>query len=292
MHRCPDTRRIVPTTSSRSSTQDTPAPATALVNPLERAKAARRQAIADAAATSQGRQGCRCDIRREIGRSQRAIVARIACGACPRDRAHETRRRRQGHGRGGRRESHRARQGHAAPDRGQDHRSRAGPSIRHARSKPRRPRRPSPRQKLPGTAERAGDEAAARLKSTERNTEPISIFVSRKAGRIYIRQAWAPIHEAPVTFKESELPLGTHIYLAAASDEAGARLRWLSVSLPPSRPVQPRGETRRDGQASPASLSAAPVARQPETAASVLERFELAEEPEGSSQTGSGPAPR
>ncbi len=44
------------------------------------------------------------------------------------------------------------------------------------------------------------------LKATERNTEPISIFVSKKAGRVYIRQAWAPIHEAPATFKDPQRP--------------------------------------------------------------------------------------
>jgi hypothetical protein len=128
------------------------------------------------------------------------------------------------------------------------------------------------------SAEQASEEAAARLKATERNTEPISIFVSRKAGRIFIRQAWAPIHEAPVTFKESELPLGTHTYLAAASDDGGRNLRWISVSLPPSRPVQPRQEARRAAQSSPAPPAAAAIAHRPETAASVLERFELAEE--------------
>jgi hypothetical protein len=258
--------------------KDTPAPAAALVNPLERAKAARRQAIADAASTSKAAKAAVATSAARSAEANAAIVARIgaevalATARTKRDAA--------------------ARAMDEAADmkaieRARDTLLQAEAKITEAERTVDQARAVEATKtpeafaaaKTAWTAERAGDEAAARLKSTERNTEPISIFVSRKAGRIFVRQAWAPIHEAPVTFKESELPLGTHTYLAAASDETGGRLRWISVSLPPSRPVPPRGETRRDGQAaSPASLSAAPAAHQPETAASVLERFELAEE--------------
>ena len=69
----------------------------------------------------------------------------------------------------------------------------------------------------------ARDDVESRLvvRSGERNTEPISVFVSKKTGRLYIRQAWMPIHEAPVTFKEPELPLGTHVYVAMEKSEDG-----------------------------------------------------------------------
>ena len=121
-------------------------------------------------------------------------------------------------------------------------------------------------------AEQASREAAADLKAAEQGTEPISIFVSKKAGRIYIRQSWAPIYEAPVAFKDPDKPVGTHAYLAVASEGSGANLRWLSASLAASPQAQPRTGAK-------ALVRGQPVAARsevsPETAASALDRFEL-----------------
>ena len=88
-------------------------------------------------------------------------------------------------------------------------------------------------------------EAAAAVKAAERILEPISILVSRKAGRVYIRQAWEPVHEAPVTFTDAGPPLGTHVYLATGTTADDAALRWLSVSLPASAPRPQRSHARR-----------------------------------------------
>jgi hypothetical protein len=125
-------------------------------------------------------------------------------------------------------------------------------------------------------AERADMEAAAALKATERNTEPISVFVSRKAGKVYIRQGWLPIYEADAVFKSPDTPLGTHVYVVKSAEDNGKTLRWLSVSLPPSRPAEPRHGvkhgTPREAAVPPAH-SALGL-----TAADVLGRFDLAAE--------------
>ena len=89
-------------------------------------------------------------------------------------------------------------------------------------------------------AEQASREAAAGLKAAERGIEPISIFVSKKAGRVYIRQSWVPIYEAPVSFRDAEKPVGTHVYLAVASERSDENLRWLSASLSTSTQARPR----------------------------------------------------
>ena len=123
-------------------------------------------------------------------------------------------------------------------------------------------------------AEKASDAATAVIRAGERSTEPISVFVSKKAGRVYIRQAWTPIHEAPVAFKDPDLTLGTHVYVAVESTEDSKAMRWLSVSLAPSLPgTEARSRGRRGDRAEvqPAVQSGRPR----ETAASVLERFEL-----------------
>jgi hypothetical protein len=122
-------------------------------------------------------------------------------------------------------------------------------------------------------AEEARREAAAAVKSTARAFEPITIFVSRKAGRVYIRQAWQPIHEAAVTFTDAEHHLGTHVYLAVGPAAQGDTMRWLSISLPTTpRSPRPRGRT------GPAASAVPGPGLAQETAQSVLRRFELPEE--------------
>jgi hypothetical protein len=122
-------------------------------------------------------------------------------------------------------------------------------------------------------AEEARREAVAAAKAAERLVEPISVLVSRKAGRVYVRQGWQPVHEAPVAFTDGGPPLGTHVYLATGVATDGAGLRWLSVSLPASALRPPRPGDRRNG---PAGSVPASVATQ-ETAAGALARFELPE---------------
>ena len=120
-------------------------------------------------------------------------------------------------------------------------------------------------------AEKESEAAAAAQKAADRGTEPISIFISRKTGRVYIRQAWAPIHEAPVTFKDPDAAVGTHLYLAVEPVGEGKALRWLSVSMPGAAPAESKTQPRRgDKPAAPA--------RSHETAQSVLDRVEMSEE--------------
>jgi hypothetical protein len=133
-------------------------------------------------------------------------------------------------------------------------------------------------------AENAGRNAADEAKAAARGTDPISIFISKKTGRLYIRQAWAPIHEAAVTIREPEAPIGTHSYLAVEPAADSKSLRWLSVTFPAAKPVarnddddddDDRPKSRRGKVAQPAE--AAPT-RPHETAASALDRVDMPEE--------------
>jgi hypothetical protein len=124
-------------------------------------------------------------------------------------------------------------------------------------------------------AEQASREAAVALKSAERGTEPISILISKKAGRLFVRQAWTPIYEAPVAFKDPAQSIGTHVYLAVASEDSGDKLRWLSASLASSQQARPRkGATPHAAERSVATGTASSAAL-PQTATSALDRFEL-----------------
>src|SRR5262245_54170785 len=79
---------------------------------------------------------------------------------------------------------------------------------------------------------RAMATAQLMAKQAERRLAPVSILVSRKDNKIYIRQAFAPVLEAPVTIRDPAAPLGTHVFIATSSD--GAALGWSAVSLPGS----------------------------------------------------------
>ena len=123
-------------------------------------------------------------------------------------------------------------------------------------------------------AEEAASEAAAAKEAADQTLDPISILISRKAGKIYIRKAWAPIYEAPVAFKDPDLPLGTHLFLATEALDDGKALRWLAVSMPPSPPsVEARQRGRRDEGPPAAPLTTASLPHV--TAAQALDRVEL-----------------
>jgi hypothetical protein len=63
-------------------------------------------------------------------------------------------------------------------------------------------------------------------------TGPIAIFVSRKAGKIFVRQNFQPVFEAAVKIDHQERPLGTHVFTALDWLPDHSTLRWNVVSLP------------------------------------------------------------
>ncbi len=59
---------------------------------------------------------------------------------------------------------------------------------------------------------------------------PISVFVSRKTGKLYVRQKWTPLFEMPVTIANPDQPLGTHVFTAMEPKDEG--MRWTVLSIP------------------------------------------------------------
>ncbi len=113
------------------------------------------------------------------------------------------------------------------------------------------------------------EEATTAVRLSAANLEPISIFVSRKEGMVFVRQGFIPLHEEPIVIAEPERPLGTHVFSAIDVTGEGAGLRWLVTTLP-SNPA-PDPEPRRRGAAPPPP---APILPQ-STAVQALDRFEL-----------------
>jgi len=61
---------------------------------------------------------------------------------------------------------------------------------------------------------------------------PISVFVSRKESKLFVRKGFEPIFSAPVTFAEPDHPLGTHVYTALSLKDDNSTMRWNVVTMP------------------------------------------------------------
>jgi len=65
---------------------------------------------------------------------------------------------------------------------------------------------------------------------------PIAIFVSRKEGKIYVRQNFTPLFDAPVRIEDPKQPLGTHVFTAMDYLPDHSTFRWTVVTLPSAPP--------------------------------------------------------
>jgi hypothetical protein len=80
-------------------------------------------------------------------------------------------------------------------------------------------------------AETARVVAAETARKMARDFDPVSVFISRKVQHLYVRQAFQPILDIPITIQDADRPIGTHIFTALERVGAGRDLRWSVVSL-------------------------------------------------------------
>ncbi len=125
------------------------------------------------------------------------------------------------------------------------------------------------------TAEAAG----TLIDQADRRREQVSVFISRKEGRIFIRQDWQEVWDAPVTFRDPDRPLGTHIFTAVDVVPDGSSVQWTAITIPAEggpaaeQPRRTKGSDKSAGKDAPPATPASP----PETAAGALDRLELPE---------------
>ena len=125
--------------------------------------------------------------------------------------------------------------------------------------------------RLPGV-----EKAAAAKPEPPKRSGPISVFISRKDSKIYVRQEFKPLFDAPVTIAPSDRPLGTHVFTAEANKSDPNALRWSVVTLPASRRAarnddDDRPARLRKGMA-PAEMKPIPV---PDSPAEALDRITI-----------------
>jgi hypothetical protein len=86
-------------------------------------------------------------------------------------------------------------------------------------------------RKAIGAAETARTAAAEAASEAARRLEPVSILISRKTQRLYVRQALEPLFDAAVTIEDPDRPIGTHVFTAMEPASTGSNVRWNVVSL-------------------------------------------------------------
>jgi L,D-transpeptidase-like protein len=83
--------------------------------------------------------------------------------------------------------------------------------------------------------EAAAAAESARAKATKAAREaahalaPVSVFISRKTQKLYVRRDFEPVLESPVTIRDADRAIGTHVFTAVGRTDAG--LRWSAVTL-------------------------------------------------------------
>jgi hypothetical protein len=64
----------------------------------------------------------------------------------------------------------------------------------------------------------------------------LSIFISRKQGKLYARYNLEPLFDAPISIANPEKPIGTHVFTATEAADGGKSLRWNALSIPSAIP--------------------------------------------------------
>ena len=67
---------------------------------------------------------------------------------------------------------------------------------------------------------------------TPQKVVPISVFVSRKLSKLFVRQGFTPLFDASVKIQNLAEPMGTHVFSAMEFQNEGATIRWTVVSIP------------------------------------------------------------
>ena len=73
--------------------------------------------------------------------------------------------------------------------------------------------------------------AAEKARKLAHELEPVSVFISRKTQRLYLRQAFQPVLDVPITIRDPDRPIGTHIFTAMDHTGDNGGIEWMVVSL-------------------------------------------------------------
>jgi hypothetical protein len=110
---------------------------------------------------------------------------------------------------------------------------------------------------------------------------PVSVFVSRKERKVFVRKGFEPLFDMPVTIKDVDQPIGTHVFTALAQNDDGETMRWNVVTVPNTLRGDRRAEepVRFAARKKPADkevmIDAPPPPQSPDAAKAALDRIEM-----------------
>ncbi len=104
----------------------------------------------------------------------------------------------------------------------------------------------------------------------------ISVFISRKEGKLFVRKGFQPLFDVPVTFEQPDQPLGTHVFTALSFKDDNQTLSWMVVDVPTAMPGPPKRTHKAKKGEKPAPVEIAVPHK--ETAAAALDRVNIPQE--------------
>jgi lipoprotein-anchoring transpeptidase ErfK/SrfK len=122
------------------------------------------------------------------------------------------------------------------------------------------------------------DKAAVAKPEPPKPAGRIAVFVSRKDGKLYVRENFKPLFEVPVTIAPSDRLLGTHVFTAQVDKDDANVLRWSVASLPVSARNGQKNDDQRSSRrrgiagAAPAEMKPLPA---PNSPAEALDRITI-----------------
>jgi len=123
-------------------------------------------------------------------------------------------------------------------------------------------------------AETARTTAAEAARQVAGELQPVSVLISRKTQKLYVRQAFKPVFESPVTIADPERPIGTHVFTAVERTADDAKLRWNVVSLRDGR--SPSGTMEAQNRAHGSGVrDVVPAPANPDSAKAALDRITI-----------------
>lgn len=117
-------------------------------------------------------------------------------------------------------------------------------------------------------------------RAMQRQNLPITMFVSRKTGKLLVRQGAEPLFDAAVKIDNPDAPLGTHVFTALDYATGERQLNWSVVSVVAGGKEPDRDTTPARPRSREAAVGAPPAARAniPQTASASLDRIRISDD--------------